>query len=97
MGESRLKTLLNDAGEARKRLPTSWGEREIDRLADGIAHESKAGVNVKLNQEIVNQVMKDEELIREGLIDGAHWHFWQGADLDLLEFLDLHGIKHTVH
>jgi hypothetical protein len=73
------------------------GTRYVDRLINGLAHESKAGVNVKLTNSIWTQILKDKELIDEGLIKGAHWHFWQGASKELLETLTANGIKYTVH
>jgi hypothetical protein len=51
------------------------GRRYVDRLINGVAHESKAGVNVKLTNDIWTQILKDKELINKGLIEGAHWHF----------------------
>ena len=53
------------------------GTRYIDRLINGVANESKAGVNVKLTNSIWTQTLKDKELIDEVLIKGAPWHFWQ--------------------
>ena len=95
-GETRLKHLLGGQGD-KANFGTSLGRREIDRLVDGVAHESKAGVNVTLNSKIRKQVLKDKELIDERVIEGAHWHFWQGADRELLDFLTQNGIKYTVH
>jgi hypothetical protein len=42
-------------------------------------------------------MLKDKELIDEGLIKGAHWHFWQGAAQETLDALKSLGIKYTVH
>lgn len=73
------------------------GTRYIDRLINGVANESKAGVNVKLTNSIWTQTLKDKELIDEGLIKGAPWHFWQGASKELPETRTANGIKYTVH
>ena len=73
------------------------GTRYVDRLINGVAHESKAGVNVKLTNSIWTQILKDKELIDKGWIESAHWLFWQGATKELLETLTANGIKFTVH
>jgi hypothetical protein len=78
-------------------FPTSMGNRYVDRLHNGIAHESKAGINVKLTTSIRRQMLKDKELIDEGWIKGAHWHFWQGATQEVLDALNSLGLKYTVH
>ena len=97
-GEDRLEALLGGAGiKPDNPFFTSMGTRYVDRLINGLAHESKAGVNVKLTNSIWTQILKDKELIDEGLIKGAHWHFWQGASKELLETLTANGIKYTVH
>ena len=66
-------------------------------FASHAAHESKAGVNVKPTTSIRRQIAKDKELIDTGQVDGAHWHFWQGADQSLLDELVQAGIDFTVH
>jgi hypothetical protein len=76
---------------------TNDGPRYVDRLLNGIAHESKAGINVKLTNSIWRQMLKDKELIDEGIVKGAHWHFWQGASKEVLDALTSLGIKFTVH
>ena len=97
-GEDRLEALLGGAGiKPDNPFFTSMGTRYVDRLINGLAHESKAGVNVKLTNSIWTQILKDKELINKGLIEGAHWHFWQGATKELLETLTANGIKYTVH
>jgi hypothetical protein len=35
--------------------------------------------------------------MRMGDIDGAHWHFFQGAQKDILDFLKQRGITYTVY
>ncbi len=62
------------------------GERYVDRLVNGIAHEAKAGLNVSLTTSIEKQILKDAELIAKGQIRGAHWHFFQGADDSVAPF-----------
>lgn len=42
-------------------------------------------------------MLKDKELIDEGLIKDARWHFWQGATQEVLDALKSLGIKYTVH
>lgn len=75
------------------------GGRYVDQLADGIAHESKVGYNT-LTQSVRTQVLKDAQLIKEGQIEGATWHFFKsantgkiGASKQLLDFLKQNGIK----
>ena len=92
-GEDRLEALLEGACiKPKNPFFTSMGTRYVDRLINGVAHESKAGVNVKLTNSIWTQILKDKELIDEGLIKGAHWHFWQGASNELLETLTANGM-----
>jgi hypothetical protein len=78
-------------------LKTSLGKRFFDRLVNRVAHEAKAGVNVGLNATTRLQALKDTELIAKGRIDGAVWHFYQGAQRELLDFLRQHGIQYVVH
>lgn len=93
-----MEVLLGSAGtKPASPFSTSMGNRYVDRLVNGIAHESKAGINVKLNNSTWTQMLKDKELIDEGLIKGAHWHFWQGAAKETLDALKSLGIKYTVH
>ena len=73
------------------------GVRYVDRIVGNVAHESKGGVNVGLKPEIEKQILKDAELLREGTFEEIHWHFWQGAQDDVLELLKQHGINYTVH
>jgi hypothetical protein len=97
-GEARLGQVLNWAGEKPKSpFLTSLGKRYVDRLVNGIAHEAKAGAKVKLTPALETQVLKDMELIEKGRIEGAHWHFFQGAQKEVLDFLEQHGIMYTVH
>jgi RHS repeat-associated protein len=97
-GEARLAQVLGGAG-FKPKLPfmTSEGPRYIDRLVNGIAHEAKAGLNVNLTRDIERQILKDVELIQSGQIRGAHWHFFQGAQRSVLEFLEKLGIPYTVY
>jgi RHS repeat-associated protein len=97
-GETRLAQVLGGAGY-KPNLPfmTSAGPRYIDRLVNGIAHEVKGGLNVSLTRDIERQILKDFELIQSGQIRGAHWHFFQGAQRDVLEFLNKLGIPYTVY
>jgi RHS repeat-associated protein len=97
-GEARLGQVLGFRGyKPRRPFKTSDGPRYTDRLVGGVAHEAKAGLNVRLTSRIRRQILKDVELIETGQIRGAHWHFFRGADPDLLRFLARHGIRYTVH
>jgi hypothetical protein len=96
-GETLLAQVLGNAGDPHVYFRTSLGGRYIDRLVNGIAHEAKAGINVSLTSSIQNQIRKDAELIARGRIQGAHWHFFQGVEQAVLDFLTQHGISYTVH
>ena len=97
-GEARLAQVLGGAGvKPAKPFSTDLGSRYVDRLVNGIAHESKAGLNVRLTSSIELQILKDAELIQAGRVQGAHWHFFQGAQPDVLEVLTKHGIGYTVY
>jgi ribosomal protein L15 len=97
-GETRLKQYLGGAGfKPSKGFKTSLGIRFVDRLVGRVAHESKAGVDVKLDSKIRKQVEKDVELIETGQVDAVHWHFWQGATRELLDFLEENNIGYTLH
>ena len=97
-GEDELAKVLNGAGtKPRSPLPTSDGNRYVDRLADGIAHEAKAGKKVKLTKEIKRQIMKDAELVSDGAVKGAFWHFFQDVDPDVLKFLEAQKIPYKVY
>jgi hypothetical protein len=78
-------------------MGTSLGNRVPDFLVDGVAHEAKAGLNVGLTSTFRKQILKDAELIGTKEIKGAHWHFFQGAQREVLDFLTQNGIKYTVH
>jgi hypothetical protein len=97
-GETRLGQILG-ANVAKNTGPlmTSLGKRVPDYLVDGIAYEAKAGVNVGLTSTIRKQILKDVELRASGQIRGAEWHFFQGAQQDLLDFLAANNIKAVVH
>jgi hypothetical protein len=64
---------------------------------NGVAHESKAGIDVALNSRIRKQILKDAELKLSGAVTDVHWHFFQGADSKILAFLKQHGIGYTLH
>lgn len=97
-GEMRLTQVLNGAGmKPSTRLKTSLTHREIDRLLHGIAHESKGGIDVKLNDKTRTQILKDAELVRNSKVDGAYWHFFQGVQPDVLQFLEQNGIGYSIY
>jgi hypothetical protein len=94
-GEARLANDLGYQGfKPSKGFKTSLGKRFVDRL---VAHEAKAGINQGLTADIRTQVEKDAELIATGRLDGAVWHFYQGATQELLDFLTKNAIKYVVH
>jgi hypothetical protein len=43
------------------------------------------------------QALKDAELLASGEIRGSVWHFFQGAQQKLLDFLTENGIQYVVH
>ena len=97
-GEARLQQFLGGAVEKNtKPIATSLGKRVPDYLVDGVAYEAKAGHNVGLTSTIRKQILKDAEMIREGTVVGVQWHFFQGAQKEVLDFLTENGIKYTVH
>jgi hypothetical protein len=97
-GEARLAQDLGNVGaKPSSAFHTSRGNRFVDRLVGGVAHEAKSGVNVGLTSRVREQILKDSELIARGRIQGAHWHFYQGAQQDVLDFLIESGITYTVH
>ncbi|WP_062383726.1 hypothetical protein [Demequina iriomotensis] len=77
--------------------------RSLDLVADGIAHESKAG-RVFLTPAIRQQIETDAYLVEVGAIKGAHWHFVASAVTDslgpsaeVLDLLESRGIPYTIH
>jgi hypothetical protein len=97
-GEARLRVYFGGRGfKPTKAYKTSLGNRYIDWFLDNVAHEAKAGINVTLGAKIRKQALKDAELVASGKVDAAHWHFFQGADKELLDFLGSLGIRYTVH
>lgn len=77
--------------------------RRVDVLAGNVAHESKVGP-VSLTESVRRQIDSDAFLIREREIEGAVWHFYPsavsnklGPSEPLLDYLDLHGIRYTIH
>ena len=97
-GEAWLSNVLRGVGiKPSIPLKTSLTYRFVDRHVDRIAHEAKAGLNVKLNDRIRTQILKDRDLIKNGHFDAAHWHFFQGAQPDVLNFLEQNSIGYTVY
>jgi hypothetical protein len=97
-GEIRLKQVLGGRGfKPKSPMQTSLGKKYHDRIVEQIAHEAKAGLDVGMTSTIGQQALKDAELIARDKIRGAHWHFFQGAKKELLDFLTAHGIQYTVH
>ena len=97
-GESQLAKYLKYAGEKpAKAFTTSLGKRYVDRLVNGIAHEVKAGLNVTLTPAIKTQILKDAEMIAKDQVKGAVWHFMQGVDQKVLDFLNSNGISYIIH
>jgi hypothetical protein len=79
------------------RFNTPTGPRIVDRLVGRVAHESKAGKDVKLTSTIRSQIEKDASLIKSGDIDSAVWHFWRGVDPTVLQALKDAQIGFVVH
>ena len=97
-GEARLAQVLGNAGfKPNGAFSTSLGKRFIDRLVNGVAHEAKGGLNVKLTSALERQMMKDAELVATGQVRAAHWHFFRGVKQEVLDKLKEYGIKYTVH
>jgi hypothetical protein len=76
--------------------------RKIDALdPDGIAHEAKYTVN---NKQAHQEILKEVELIRKGLIKGSVWHFFRVKKTGQVELssslrkdLEEHGIIIVIH
>jgi hypothetical protein len=97
-GEAWLSHVLRGAGiKSSNPLKTSLTFRFIDRIVNKIAHEAKAGLNVKLNDKIRTQILKDKDIIKTKQAHGAHWHFFRGAQPDVLNFLEQNDIPYTVY
>jgi hypothetical protein len=97
-GEQRLAADLGGAGfKPRSPFRTSTGYRYVDRMVNGVAHEAKAGVNVRLTSSIRRQIAKDVELTQTRVIRYAKWHFYQGISPELAAYLKSQGIKVVVH
>jgi hypothetical protein len=97
-GEARLAQDLGFSGvKPSTAFKTRLGNRYVDRLVNGIAHEAKAGINVGLTPFIRTQVLKDADLIATGKVRGVVWHFYQGVKQELLDFLKDNGIQYVVH
>ncbi len=76
--------------------------RLFDVFVDGVAHESKVGY--KTLSDVEKQIRSDAHLIKNGVIEGAHWHFFAsgstnrlGASPKVLDLLDELGIPYTIH
>jgi len=58
-GEARLRLYLGGKGfKPRSAFKTSRGKRFVDWMLDGIAHEAKAGINVKLTRNLAVRPIK---------------------------------------
>ncbi|GIP37298.1 hypothetical protein J31TS4_05780 [Paenibacillus sp. J31TS4] len=76
--------------------------RIIDSLdSDGVAHEAKYTVNQKNARE---QIAKDMELVRKGVVKGVVWHFFRhqkngqtGLTASLKKELEKNGIVIVIH
>ena len=73
IGEDYLATL---DGAPRQFFGTTRGARFVDRLVNGVAHESKVGYQT-LTPEIRLQVAKDAELLQRGDVQGVNWWFFR--------------------
>lgn len=95
VGENYLKRL---GGESQVTRKTSLGDRRIDQLVDGVAHESKVGY-ITLTKDIQTQIAKDVELISTGQVKSVKWTFFEspttgkaGASKPLMDALNNAGI-----
>ncbi|WP_257159275.1 hypothetical protein [Corynebacterium cystitidis] len=76
--------------------------RYFDVVADGVAHESKAGYH-PYTDALARQIRTDAYAVKEGTIGSAHWHFFPdkngrlGGDPKLLDLLDKNNIPYTYH
>lgn len=100
-GEAALAAIVG--GMPQKYFRTSLGGRFVDQYSHDIANESKVGYTT-LTKRVKMQILKDEELIREKELQGAHWHFFRssitgkgGPSEPLKKFLEEHGIKYTIY
>lgn len=88
----------------KKQYFNSYGTRRfVDHYAREIAHEAKYGY-VSLSKAIRQQIRVDSELIRDGRIKGATWHFFRskqtgkiGPSKGLADELKKAGIKIVIH
>ncbi len=95
-GETRLSSFLGGQGvKPKSPFSTPYGKRYPDRLLNGISYESKAGLNVGLTSNF--EIAKDPYLINAGRIKGAEWHFWRGAQPELIQALQNAAIKAVIH
>jgi hypothetical protein len=79
-GKAAEQVLHDATGGASQTFNTSLGRRVVDDinpLADNIAREAKVG-RVSLTPRIEQQVLKDAELLKSGVIDGVEWQFFPG-------------------
>ena len=100
-GEEYLAKLVG--GKPQQYFKTTHGGRYIDQLADGIAYESKVGYR-SLDLFTNKQVLKDMELLNDGIVDAVEWHFFRsgntgkiGPSKTLIEMLIENGIKVVTH
>ena len=77
--------------------------RRFDAFVGGVAHEAKVGYR-PLDDFTRRQILSDAHLIKNNSIKGAHWHFYPsdvtsqlGPSRQVLDLLDEHGIKYTIH
>lgn len=97
-GEARLANYLGGEGiKPNDPFKTAIGNRYVDRLLNGVAYESKAGLNMKLTSGISRQIEKDVLLVQQGSVRRVEWHFWRGASPELIQALQNAGIKSVIH
>jgi RHS repeat-associated protein len=100
IGEAALSVL---GGEGQVFFRTIKGARFVDRLAAGVANESKVGY-VTLNKAVQLQIEKDASLLVNKEVTGVTWHFFKspvtgagGPSLPLVQELQNAGIRVVVH
>lgn len=97
-GEARLADYLGGQGiKPKGAFRTPFGPRFADRVLNGISYESKAGSSVKMSTSIARQIAKDSYLVKSGLIRGAEWHIWRGAEPEVIDALEDAGIDYVLH
>ena len=106
-GEAYLAKLFPNGAPAKLETAAYQGAarfRYVDLLENGIAHESKVGVQ-QLSGTVYKEVVKDAWLVKHSPdVKGVVWHFFRSAETgqvggtpELLQALSRNGIKYVIH